>query len=215
MARIFIDDSIDNSLIDGLILSDAYIAPIRGKALNCNFRLNQKIGHQDWLENIKNRFDSLNIRSTIYKSIRNNSTFGFHFYDCLYAQNHKLFTIMRERWYLDGEKIVPDDLKLTPLVLADWICGDGSTGWTKLNLASNILFHTESFSHIDILKLIKLLKELDFSPWIRCRNTCKGEIIGLSRSHEVKKLLQGIDKFIPPYFKYKIKIPVGLSRSEA
>ena len=38
----------------------------------------------------------------------------------------KVFTPYKKKWYPNGTKIVPQDLKLTPLICAIWFCDDGS-----------------------------------------------------------------------------------------
>lgn len=65
------------------------------------------------------------------------------------------FNWIREVWYRDGVKRVPDCIEeyLTPLGLAIWIMDDGS----KAN--KGLKFATNSFSHQDCLKLTAVLKK--------------------------------------------------------
>lgn len=63
------------------------------------------------------------------------------------------FTELRELWYPNGNKIIPDDIYdlLTPIALAHWICGDGY--WAK----SGVALCTESFNTKDTVRLLNVL----------------------------------------------------------
>jgi len=52
----------------------------------------------------------------------------------------------RYSWYTAGEKIVPDDLVLTPISLAYFFMGDGSSVWIKDTISITISLHTMQVS---------------------------------------------------------------------
>jgi hypothetical protein len=74
------------------------------------------------------------------------------------------FTVMESLWYsvVNGKrvKIIPDNLVLTPVILAHWIMGDGY--WLKSDKA--IILCTECFTHKEVLRLIDLL-ESNLGVW--------------------------------------------------
>jgi LAGLIDADG DNA endonuclease family len=71
----------------------------------------------------------------------------------------KVFTPYKKKWYSNGEKIVPRDLKLTPLICAIWFCDDGSIIYVGKNKTGRrISLYTDNFSKKEVIFLRKLLK---------------------------------------------------------
>lgn len=71
----------------------------------------------------------------------------------------------KEKWYPDGKKIIPRDLKLTPLIVAIWFCDDGciSVKKDKKGNPSNALklkLATHGFSKEDVIFLANALSTL-------------------------------------------------------
>jgi hypothetical protein len=78
------------------------------------------------------------------------------FYDGYnYCSSQKtILTPLYNKWYMDGHKIVPQDLKLTDLIVAIWIADDGH------NTSYAYKISTESFYSKDIDFLVFLLRDL-------------------------------------------------------
>jgi len=68
---------------------------------------------------------------------------------------------IRKKWYLDGKKIIPRDLELTPLVCRQWFIGDGSLKYYK-NYSPYIKLATCGFFIKDVEWLILQLSKLGF-----------------------------------------------------
>lgn len=66
------------------------------------------------------------------------------------------FTTLRHRWYPDGKKIVPPDLRLTKTMCLHWYLGDGyiEQGTVKLS--------TCGFTEIEVIRLAAMLTDLGF-----------------------------------------------------
>lgn len=68
---------------------------------------------------------------------------------------------LHKKWYSDGKKIVPKDLKLTPLTCRQWFIGDGCLYHPK-DSRPYIQLYTCGFTIIDVERLVKLLNEIGF-----------------------------------------------------
>ena len=64
------------------------------------------------------------------------------------------------QWYPNGDKIVPKDIKLTPLVARQWYTGDGSLIHSKTQ-KSYITLATNCFKNLDVKWLVRQLTELN------------------------------------------------------
>jgi len=112
------------------------------------------------------------------------------------------FTEFRNEWYNeDGIKIIPSNLKLTPLICLLWYLGDGGLNqkYQKEETAS-LKLSTNCFSREDIEKiLIPQLK--NFEAWIS--NADKGQPIILIPRRKIEEFLKYIGKC--PFKEYEYK----------
>jgi len=71
---------------------------------------------------------------------------------------HSIFTTIRKEWYIEGKpiakKVVPDNFKLTPLMVAVWAMGDG----VNCPKSRRFAFCTNSFSLIEREMLVRKFK---------------------------------------------------------
>lgn len=94
----------------------------------------------------------------IYKIYKKKFDRYYYYYSSLH---YSKLLLLRKKWYPDGKKIVPKDIRLTSLTLRQWFIGDGTlmcprqTGWK-----SSIVLYTCGFSIPDVeflkAELIKL-----------------------------------------------------------
>lgn len=91
---------------------------------------------------------SLDLRTKI------DSRTGFEYFE-FNTITHIEFNVIREKFYKDSVKIVPDDLPLwlTPRSLGLWIMDDGS-----LNKGVNLRLQTDSFTEQENIKLLDIMK---------------------------------------------------------
>jgi hypothetical protein len=109
------------------------------------------------------------------------------------------FKEYHNKWYGTGEKRIPKDLKLTPLIIAVWLCDDAHVRVSKINEKRlGIKFHTQGFTEDDVLFLQKLLNDrynIKFTMQMAGKNK-KGWTISGS-DHQTRLLLKDIDNVFP------------------
>jgi len=202
------------SIINGLLLSDASLSQYK----NSNFRLRigQIVEHKDWIESLKTTFESYGVKVGIY----NYTNYGYgesSEHIALYTSRNQMMTKLRRRWYKNGRKIVPNNLKLNTLTLAHWFMGDGFTSWTGTAKSSTKLgLCTEGFGLEDNLKLKVLLEDQGYHFILKKRNR-KEHVhfsLSLTKSYEVFDFLNRVEPFVTPAFHYKIKKPIPRSISD-
>lgn len=110
---------------------------------------------------------------------------------------------IRERWYPNKKKIIPRDLKLTPLVCRQWYIGDGYLKHSKDSRPSIILY-TNGFPVSDVEWLVKKLIELGFKATRRPSNNT----IGIS-AHSTKEFLDYIGECPVKCYQYKWSYDMG------
>ena len=104
---------------------------------------------------------------------------------------------IRNRWYPNNKKIIPKDLKLTPLVLRQEHIGDGNLGHLS-NGKPYITLSTCGFSILDVEWLIKKLNELGFKSTRWPNNN----VIHIS-THSTKQFLDYIGNCPVNCYQYK------------
>jgi len=137
--------------IDGLLLSDGHIRPTKSGKYTANYSQFFSIKHLDWAELILKDFKKFGIEANL--KIITHKSYKIREEVHLFTKAYKNFKVFRDRWYPNGYKSIPNDLKLTPTVCLNWYLGDGS-----LHVSGGIRFATNSFKLEDILILQKLLK---------------------------------------------------------
>jgi hypothetical protein len=101
------------------------------------------------------------------------------------------FGLFRKKWFPDGIKIVPDDIKITPTVLLHWYLGDGSLHRKKGNnkrgqydyVYKYVTLHTNGFTYEECSILTSKLNELGLDFGIK-KHIYKGKInwqLGLNK----------------------------------
>ena len=118
-------------VVDGALLGDGYLS-IRKKtghfAYTCHYRT--------VVENLKSQLGSIwmNIKQQSYADSRTNKRYTSYVGE---SRCYQIFTDLRSKWYPNGVKIVPRDIKLTPVVCYWWYLGDGTSKSTSLALCTN------------------------------------------------------------------------------
>jgi len=136
-----------------------------------------------------------------------------------------LFTALEKKWYKrgsDGEyqymqrgktlcriKQLPDDLYLTPFIVAMWYYDDGTTKWRNdpqhykgnTRRSRNITLCTESFSRDECERLVEMLKKMGITD---CKVNGSGEIFVLSQSFVA--FIEMVKPYLPhPCMRYKVE----------
>jgi hypothetical protein len=192
-------------LVDGLLLGDAWIE-VNGNSEG-RLGLEQTICHEAWLDSVEKEFAQIGVSvSRGYRrprvgfiqkrAVKSNRS------AVLRTRKYVPFTEQRARWYPNGEKHVPDDVRLSPRALAHWYWGDGAT----VNDGYGMLFHTEGFDEQGVARLRFRLQA--FYGWVTTqRERRPGQFtIGIYRQHDREHLASLIGPYCPPCFASKIDI---------
>jgi len=141
--HIDLDDK-EKEILDGIMLADGHLlsSPIAA-------RLSYGSKYLPTLEDISKQMSSMKF-TNFWQSKK---TACWHFKSHSYAE----LLEERNRWYPDGTKKVPDDVRITPLSCYWWFVGDGYV------VDYGVMLCTDSFDDNDIGLLMKKLSENGFS----------------------------------------------------
>lgn len=178
------------SMIIGTILGDGYLRIVPGRQnafLEINHTVNQK-------EYVMWKYEILKgIRAGAPKERNGNGgrkAIRFHT-----RQSEELTTIHFD-FYQNGEKIIPKDLKLDPLILAVWFMDDGSRC-----SESDVYLNTQQFNDKNQKILLKALRDIGLDASLNKDKEYKR--IRFYKS-SVPKLFSLIKAHIIPSMRYKI-----------
>lgn len=188
-------------MIDGLLLGDG---SMHGKGY---LQISQCSAHADWLSDIAkhlllvgctSKIIPVKPRTRYIEEREMRSRGGWHLYTPVYEE----FRQERLRWYPDGgKKLVPQDIKLTPMVVAQWLCGDGTGGKN-----GTLTFYTNGFDEGCVDTLVQKFHD-DLQIHASKGATIRpGQFVVrvLSRGESVK--LKGlIERYVPECFQYKLQ----------
>jgi hypothetical protein len=146
-------------IIDGTLLGDASVRSDKGKYFTFQIVAKDK-NILEWYGSLLKRYD---IKYWISKNKSDLFLLGIYINSCIIPE----FKTLRKKWYLErqgkyAQKIIPRDLKLTPIVLLHWHLGDGSLPRRRndSNRIPSIVLATNTFIKEDVDFLVEKLKEL-------------------------------------------------------
>jgi hypothetical protein len=179
-------------ILTGSLLGDGHLSKPRGNS-NSYFSKCQCEAHIDYL---KWTFEQLgNFSSSI--SVYDNHCKGKAYKKAVYLTKAlPQFTELRKKWYPDGKKIVPSDLKLSPLSIAMWFFDDGS----NVVEYRGSKFSTNCFTRDECSFLSNLLANYD----IQCTVSKRNEL--LVRCASYKTLIDLVKPYMLwPCFEHKVQ----------
>ena len=182
-------------LIDGELLGDGCL--FSRNAYSANFKYGSK--YEEYINYISNALKSFGIKQVghIHKVIhpKMNNCIVYHYNSCCYPE----LLPIRKHWYPNGKKIVPKDIKLTPLVCRQWYIGDGCLHKRYYRKGNPyIIFATCGFPIENVEFLANKLNKLGFKTTRQLSNNT----IGIS-SHSVKDFLNYIGPSPVECYSYK------------
>ncbi|MBA7701648.1 hypothetical protein ES703_110391 [subsurface metagenome] len=196
--------------VEGAMLSDAgvYIG-----SRHAHFTMKQSYKeHLDWLNYLAACFENLGISSTVRPYEQDGCRDGLCY--ILQSRVHPWLTGQRWRWYPNGKKIVPDDLHLTPITIANWIMGDGSVrfGWTTAQVAvinPCIVLSTQGFDLNNVEKLREKLQRVGVRDTCHYKTNNKSSGVAILVKREgTSKIRSAIGEYVAPSFQYKMRGPI-------
>lgn len=155
--------------INGELLGDGCLQS-RSK-YSANFQYGSK--YLEYIKYIKNTLNSFEIElvGRIYKYYyKGMDCYIYQYLSRTYAE----LLPIQKRWYPNGKKIVPRDLKLTPITCRQWLIGDGSLIHQTKYGRSYLMLYTNGFPSLDVKWLVKNLNILGFKATRRSFNNSIG-----------------------------------------
>lgn len=140
-------------IVNGLLLGDGSIPDTKRpyKRLSVTRQIKDR-GYMFWHYEIMQDF--FGTPPKYFKSYHNKAKKFYEGYACR-TKSGKLFQVYRNKWYVNGKKIVPKDIVITPYVLLVWFLDDGCI--IKKSNHLTIKFATDGFSKEDTEFLAHLL----------------------------------------------------------
>jgi len=179
--------------VDGLLLGDASIQKGSSHATRLTQRFARKF--DEWAKQIQRKLKSFGIESTLsYGSTFDKRTKKRYYWVQLQTKFYPEFKIFQRRWYPNGKKEVPNDLRLKPITLENWFLGDGSASRAGPN-GARLKLSTDSFSEQSVAKLKEKLEEIGFNFHI------SNNQLWLYKKSDIERF-QSLIKF-PICFQYK------------
>ncbi|MFX1511118.1 MAG: hypothetical protein ACFFCQ_00830 [Promethearchaeota archaeon] len=135
----------------------------------CAYRITQGEEHEEYVHYWAKLFEKEEYYTKKYDKINNGGWSEGKMSYMLTTQSSSELQALRELFYPDGVKIVPENIELTPLTYKHWYIEDGTLqrNKRKKGFAINIEFSTDCFHLKENMILVQNLKEvLDFSSGI-------------------------------------------------
>lgn len=205
-------------VFDGVMLSDGRLQLLKAGRNAC-FRIVQSgKRHLDWLYFIKDALNILDVEACTGhpKCLRSVVKGEFYDYSTLVTRVSPLLTSHHGAWYSNGIKEVPIGLHLTPISLANWFMGDGSSYRYKRSPATvSIVLATEGFSAQSIEVLEEELHGMGIDNTGRetYKTTIKGAGVAITiRQSCADSFMEIVRPHMLPSFCYKVKFKEGTNR---
>ena len=178
--------------IDGELLGDGCLEP--KSKYSVRFQYSSK--YLEYIQYISDTLNSFGIKQSGKIRIQYHKKMNCYSYHYISLSYPELLSI-RKRWYPKGKKIIPRDLKLTPLLLRQEMIGDGSLKHHKKS-KSSIVLCTYGFLINDVKWLVLQLNKIGFKSTRQPNNN----IIHIS-SYSTKDFLSYIGECPVKCYNYK------------
>lgn len=188
--------TIQQEILTGLMLGDGCLELTKhGK--NASLRITRSRDDSSYIDHHVNIFHNFGAKRSDGE-VNDKRTGKIYLRSMLHTSVHVFFTNEYEKWYINGYKSIPADLKLTPLVLATWFADDGSIIVEKRNYAAKLATHGFSKTEVEILqKQLKQTFELDFKLYQDNSGKSPHWFLMLTNKKNLYKLIQIIDTIFP------------------
>lgn len=187
------EDTVD--LMDGMLLGDAHLDITLGG--ESRLQMDQRSDRAGWLQEVKINLDRVGVGcSVVPRNTRPAVT--------LRTQKYVSLTQQRTRWYPQGTKIVPRDIRLTPVTIAHWYWGDGSVECEGYRAT----FCTDGFPTEDVEFLQDRLNTLYGMRTTIGRRTPRSWRLCVGKMDDRARLLEIVRPFCPECFRYKLDLRV-------
>jgi len=189
-------------VFDGVMLSDG---ELQVHGFNARLRIQLSgASHLDWLTYVRDALSPLGVQVGprglhLYEGVSKGKPYIGVF---LQTRTCLFLTEQHSRWYRMKTKVVPIDIKITPLSVANWFMGDGSSSPDNRNSAV--------VTHLACCKFT--LEESNLLAWrlgtlgIKATATFNRGYPGINISQfSVNQFMKIIEEYIQPSYHYKVK----------
>ena len=178
--------------IDGELLGDGSL--LSRHNYSAKFRYGSKyLEYINYVSDTLNSFGMKQCGKILKKKDKQYGSYVYCYGCCDYAELLPIY----KRWYPKRKKIVPRDIKLTPLTLRQWFIGDGCLHHPK-KAKPYIQLSTNAFPIPDVKWLIKQLNKLNF----KTTRSPSNNTIRIS-THSTKEFLDYIGECPVECYQYK------------
>lgn len=192
-----------DEILTGLLLSDGSLLKPKNQFQNSQFHLSQALknkGMIDYIEKYLNEIGISTYKKTYVRELGEVVN--------LNTERHPLFTELRQIWYPDNKKIVPDSIRLTPKTIAYWFMGDGTSYWYSRGIKKVTLsIATDGFTTNDVIGLQGSLHEMGIDMHLRFRIGNTRPYLETKKAEFVYKFMNVVKPYMLQCFYYKVKFP--------
>ncbi len=190
-------------VLDGLLLSDASLQRL-GQRGTAHMHMEQSPKRLEWLEQLQVLLEAQGLETKIDFVTKGPSLFEGRVmlqreYRLLRSYNYAELVGEHSRWYAQGMKHVPPDLRLSPVVLTHWFCGDGRGGDQKGTLG----LCTDGFSEPEVDFLVgRLFSDLGIYATKVLNHRGHPRIL-IGRRDEAVRVAEIVKPYLPECCQYK------------
>jgi hypothetical protein len=134
--------SSEAEILDGILLGDGHLTKLKTSpifGILTSSKLTYGCKFRETLEDVQNGFVDLTFNNINTSFKKDTKTYMYN----LHSNKSKILYNERLRWYPEGKKIVPTDVRITPLSCYWWFIGDGSVGQNVVHLATHCFLYEE------------------------------------------------------------------------
>lgn len=147
-------------ILDGLMLGDGCL--FKHKPTHKPYlAIQRQQSDRGYLEHHLETFSQFIVQPIVDKMLFDNRTHKTYSFSRMVTRHATAFEPTYLRWYKDGIKQVPNDLVLTPLMIATWFCDDGWIGFSsKSKCAIKLKMSTHGFARDGVIQLATSLNTM-------------------------------------------------------
>lgn len=192
-------------ILDGVLVSDGSLL-VTSSGRSAALSIEQHPKRLGWLQDIQTSLMRLGVEANVRphtrrpKKLLEGRRLPGGIYHILRTLSYAEFVDERDRWYGFGVKRVPQDIRLTPLLVAHWMCGDGYAGGE-----GGLGFCTNGFSKECVELLIeRFAVDLGISSRIYRTQRVGQYHVVVGKLNEAYRLASLIRPYMPECCLYKI-----------
>lgn len=184
-------------ILTGLLLGDAYLNRNFASQANTHLTIGRSFKDHNfnlWLSEIF--YNMLTPKSITDRYQFDKRTNKFYHKSDFRTKTCYVLNEYHSLWYINGKKHIPQNLILSPLTIAIWLCDDGSV-IARENGRLNIKFATNGFSEEETIFLSNLLSNRYQESFIAQKTNKKDQYVISAADAATRTLLKEKDSFFP------------------